>query len=69
MKKLSDLNSYRERGSSGGYGTLLSGHFLGDDFISAIKSAGNEHSYWMCHTGARNIREKPGTPSKAAMRI
>jgi len=47
----------------GTYGSLLSGHFLGDNFLYAARIAGNEHSYWMCHTGARNINGKPGTPS------
>ena len=51
------------------YPILLSGHFLGDDFLEAIKMAGNEHSYWMCHTGARNINKKPGTPSAVCNKI
>ncbi|MFC1541016.1 hypothetical protein ACFL50_01060 [Candidatus Latescibacterota bacterium] len=53
----------------GTYGALLSGHFLGDDFLRAVKISGNEHSYWMCHTGARNINESPGTPSSLAVKI
>jgi len=51
------------------YGVLLSGHFLGDDFLAAIRGAGNEHSYWMCHTGTRDVRAKPGTPSRAAAKV
>jgi hypothetical protein len=53
----------------GTYGALLSGHFLGDDYLRAIHAAGNEHSYWMCHTGARNINMKPGTPSSLSHKI
>jgi sugar (pentulose or hexulose) kinase len=51
------------------YGALLGGHFIGDDYLAAIRQAGNEHSYWMCHSGTRDIRAKPGTPSQAAGRI
>lgn len=51
------------------YGALLSGHFLGDDFLAALRGAGNEHSYWMCHTGTRNVRARPGTPSRAAAKV
>lgn len=51
------------------YNILMSGHFLDDDYLSAIKKAGNEHTYWMCHTGARNINAKPGTPSKISGKI
>ncbi len=43
----------------GTYGALLSGHFLGDDYLRAVRLSGNEHSYWMCHTGGRNIIEAP----------
>ncbi len=53
----------------GFYGVLLSGHFLGDDYLRAVRSAGNEHSYWMCHTGARNINGPPGTPSSLSRKI
>ncbi len=53
----------------GTYGILMSGHFLGDDFLKAVRTAGNEHSYWMAHTGARNINETPGTPSRLAEKI
>ena len=53
----------------GTYGILLSGHFLGDDYLKAVRTAGNEHSYWMCHTGARDIGEKPGTPSFLSLKI
>ncbi|MCE5250459.1 hypothetical protein LLG96_09600 [bacterium] len=53
----------------GTYGSLLSGHFLGDDYLSVVRTAGNEHSYWMCHAGARNIHEKPGTPSSLSAKI
>ncbi|HJO93966.1 MAG TPA: hypothetical protein QF753_11235 [Victivallales bacterium] len=48
---------------------LISGHFLGDDFLKAIKTAGNEHSYWMSHTGARNINSQPGMPSSMIDKI
>ena len=51
------------------YGALIGGHFLGDDYLAAIARAGNEHSYWMCHTGARDVRARPGTPSRAAGRV
>ncbi len=51
------------------YGALLSGHFIGDDYLGAVRVAGNEHSYWMCHSGARNINEKPGTPSSYSKKI
>ncbi|MCK4966049.1 hypothetical protein KAS50_03400, partial [bacterium] len=51
------------------YGILMAGHFLGDDFLKAGNSAGNIHGYWTCHSGARNINEKPGTPSRCAERI
>lgn len=51
------------------YGALLAGHFLGDDYVTATRACGNEHSYWMCHTGARNISATPGTPSTISGRI
>ncbi len=50
------------------YGALMTGRFIGD-YLHAWRMAGNEHSYWMCHTGARDIRSEPGTPSAAARRI
>ena len=53
----------------GTYGALLSGHFLGDDYLKAVRAAGNEHTYWMCHSGARNINEPPGTPSSLSKKI
>ncbi len=53
----------------GQYGALMGGHFIGDDYLAAIKQAGNEHSYWMCHSGTRNVRTKPGTPSKASKQV
>ncbi|MBT4482812.1 MAG: hypothetical protein HOC71_03940 [Candidatus Latescibacteria bacterium] len=53
----------------GTFGILLSGHFLGNDYIGAVIVAGNEHSYWMCHTGARNITEPPGTPGSLSRKI
>ena len=53
----------------GQYGVLMGGHFIGDDYLAAIKQAGNEHSYWMCHTGTRDVRGKPGTPSKASQQV
>ncbi|MBN2290639.1 MAG: hypothetical protein JXQ83_14990 [Candidatus Glassbacteria bacterium] len=53
----------------GTYGVLMSGHFLGDDYLRAVQAAGNEHSYWMCHTGARNINRPPGTPSSLSRKI
>jgi len=53
----------------GQYGALMGGHFIGDDYLAAIKQAGNEHSYWMCHTGTRDVRDKPGTPSKASRQV
>ncbi|HJO92678.1 MAG TPA: hypothetical protein QF753_04700 [Victivallales bacterium] len=51
------------------YSILMAGHFLGDDFLKAIELAGNEHSYWMCHSGARNINKEPGTPSSICDKI
>jgi len=51
------------------YGALLSGHFMGNDYLGAVRIAGNEHSYWMCHSGARNINEKTGTPSSYSKKI
>jgi len=53
----------------GTYGILMTGHFLGGDYRRAVGVAGNEHSYWMCHSGARNINESPGTPSSVAASI
>lgn len=53
----------------GQYGALMGGHFIGDDYLSAIRQAGNEHSYWMCHTGTRDVRSDPGTPSKAGRQV
>jgi hypothetical protein len=53
----------------GQYGVLMGGHFIGDDYLAAIKQAGNEHSYWMCHTGARDVCAKPGTPSKVSWQV
>ena len=53
----------------GQYGALMGGHFIGDDYLAAIKQAGNEHSYWMCHTGTRDVRSKPGTPSQASRQV
>ena len=51
------------------YGNLLAGHFLGPDHLEAVRLAGHEHSYWMCHTGARELGEQPGTPSYVANKI
>ncbi|HUC84044.1 MAG TPA: hypothetical protein VL970_02545 [Candidatus Acidoferrales bacterium] len=53
----------------GQYGALMGGHFIGNDYLAAIKLAGNEHSYWMCHTGTRAVRRQPGTPSQAARHV
>jgi hypothetical protein len=53
----------------GTYGALMSGHFLGGNYLFAVKKAGNEHSYWMCHSGARNICERPGVPSSLAVKL
>jgi len=53
----------------GTYGIVLSGHFLGGDYLRAARLAGNEHGYWMCHSGSRNINKQPGTPSSAARTI
>lgn len=51
------------------YGALMGGHFIGGDYLAAIRLAGNEHSYWMCHSGTRDVRAKPGTPSRAAKEV
>ena len=53
----------------GQYGALMGGHFLGNDYLAAIKLAGYEHSYWMCHTGTRDVRGQPGTPSRASRQV
>ncbi len=53
----------------GTYNVLLAGHFMGNDYLRASRAAGNEHGYWMCHTGARNINEPPGTPSAVSAQI
>ena len=51
------------------YGALMGGHFIGNDYLKAIQLAGNEHSYWMCHSGTRDVRAQPGTPSRAARQV
>lgn len=51
------------------YGALLGGHFIGDNFLAAVRMAGNEHSYWMCHSGTRNVRANPGTPSGMTRKV
>lgn len=51
------------------YGVLIAGHFLGPDYLAAVKMAGAEHSYWMCHSGARDVTARPGMPSAAALRV
>ena len=48
---------------------LIAGHFLDDNFIKAVNIAGNEHSYWMCHSGGRDIRKEAGTPSSLTKHI
>jgi len=53
----------------GYYGALMSGYFLDADYVGVAAVAGNEHSYWMCHTGARNVRETAGTPSRVSQRL
>jgi len=53
----------------GQYGALMAGHFIGNDYLTAIKLAGNEHSYWLCHTGTRDVRGRPGTPSQASRQV
>ena len=50
-------------------GSLLAGHFLGPDYVTAARVAGNEHGYWMCHSGARDINAAPGTPSSVSRKI
>jgi len=51
------------------YGALMGGHFLGNDYLVAVRMAGNEHSYWMCHSGTRAVRRPPGTPSRVTAAI
>ncbi len=51
------------------WGVLIGGHFLGPDYRAAVRAAGNEHSYWMCHSGARDVAAAPGTPSAAARKL
>lgn len=51
------------------YGALMGGYFLDGDYLSAIRQAGNEHSYWMCHSGTRDVRATPGTPSRASKKV
>jgi hypothetical protein len=53
----------------GQYGALMGGHFIGDNYLAAIQQAGNEHSYWMCHSGTRDVRQQPGTPSQASRQV
>ncbi|OGG06692.1 MAG: hypothetical protein A3F83_09765 [Candidatus Glassbacteria bacterium RIFCSPLOWO2_12_FULL_58_11] len=53
----------------GTYNVLIAGHFLGPDYREAARKAGNENSYWMCHTGARDINAAPGTPSPVSRKI
>ncbi len=53
----------------GTYGALMSGHFLCENYLYTVKKAGNEHSYWMCHSGARKIHERPGVPSSLAVKL
>ena len=60
---------YKKAKAFATYPVLISGHFLGDNFLKAVKIAGNEHSYWMCHSGARNINSAPGTPSSLTEKI
>ncbi|MBF0207226.1 MAG: hypothetical protein HQK53_10095 [Oligoflexia bacterium] len=51
------------------YPLLIAGDFLGGNYLQAAQLAGNEHSYWMCHTGARNIHGSPGTLSRLCKKI
>ena len=51
------------------YGALMGGHFLGNDYLAAVRLAGNEHSYWMCHSGTRAVRSNPGTPSRTTSAV
>ncbi len=69
FEQMERLPLLKRSGGFGGYGTLMAGHFLSDDFVRAVKLAGNEHSYWMCHAGARDITKKPGTPSKLVIKL
>ncbi len=58
--------------ASGGfaqYGALMGGHFIGNNYLAAVAKAGNEHSYWMCHSGTRNVLASPGTFSNAARKV
>ena len=48
---------------------VISGHFLNNNFLQAVEKAGNENSYWMCHSGTRNVNEKPGTPSSLTFKL
>ena len=52
----------------GTLGALTAGHFLGD-LGRAVATCGNEHGYWMCHSGARAVHAEPGTPSSLARRL
>ena len=51
------------------YGALMAGHFRGDDYLGAMRAAADEHSYWMCHSGTRDVRAAAGTRSRTARRI
>ena len=51
------------------YGVLMSGHFMGENYLGAVAAAGNEHSYWMCHSGTRDVRAAPGAASRMAGEI
>lgn len=58
--------------TSGGfahYGALMGGHFIGNNYLAAVARAGNEHSYWMCHSGTRNVQAEPGMPSSASRKV
>ncbi len=69
FEEMSRPELFAKAAGFGHYGALMGGHFIGDDYLTAMKLAGNEHSYWMCHSGSRDIRNRPGTPSKVCCQV
>jgi len=66
FEELARPELFAKAAAFGQYGALMGGHFIGDDYLAAIKAAGNEHSYWMCHSGTRDVRGEPGKFSRAS---
>ena len=45
------------------YSVLMFRHFLDDNYLQAANIGGNEHRYWMCYSGVRDINKQPGIQS------